>query len=742
MLLRPVLMPILRNPLQGIADGIRNMLAELLGSSQFFAPLTHSLVLARGTGSPTFTRATPATVTDHEGVLRTAIAGEARFEGARRVRNLLTFTEDFSNAVWDKYQCTAPVNAVVGPDGRVTNTLTADANGGQHAVRQSATVVSGSTIIWSVYVKAGTASWVRLQCVSMANANCFFNISSGAVGTAAGCTGTIEAAGGGWYRCSIKGTTSATSGFNQVELADGDNDVNSVVSSGLTAYIWGAQLEDITGRADQTTPSEYVSVGVPSDWAGTDLVTNGTFTTDTTGWTALSGAALSVVSGRLRITNGAVAYGGAQQAITTVVGQKYVFSRDVTAGTIATGIVQIGTSSGTADLYAGGFSGAPLSVEFTATTTTTFIQTYVGDTTNGGYADFDNISVKPAYYHGSFVDGVKCFPTDINGSPIPSSTLLGYQAEGARTNLCLRSEDFTTGWTYASGGTGSAPVVTANQAIAPNGTLTADKIVMTLNGGTTLGDTSTIYQAPATGAGTYTGSLWLKGEVGGEVVLLRHVAGGAYAQLTLTTEWQRFSVTEVRAADNFELVLRGSLGSSNAVTIYAWGAQLELGAFASSYIATTTAAVTRNADVLTYSLSGNMLDTKGWCYAEVTAQGLTPGFNNIIVGDANAGSYPLYLKEATSKGAIYDGATELSFGDAFSVPITTPMKVASTYGGASMSGSVSGSAVGSGAFDGVMNITNIGIGHYGGAGQIFGTIRNVRIGQRQLSASEMQAITA
>ena len=93
MLLRPVLMPILRNPLQGIADGIRNMLAELLGSSQFFAPLTHSLVLARGTGSPTSTRASTDTVMGYgptanpgdDAILLTVAANEARFEGARRI---------------------------------------------------------------------------------------------------------------------------------------------------------------------------------------------------------------------------------------------------------------------------------------------------------------------------------------------------------------------------------------------------------------------------------------------------------------------------------------------------------------------------------------------------------------------------------------------------------------------------------------------------------------------------------
>jgi len=52
--------------------------------------------------------------------------------------------------------------------------------------------------------------------------------------------------------------------------------------------------------------------------------------------------------------------------------------------------------------------------------------------------------------------------------------------------------------------------------------------------------------------------------------------------------------------------------------VYAWGAQVETGSVATSYIPTTTAAVTRNADVVNLSsVSGVIGQTEGTIYAEV-----------------------------------------------------------------------------------------------------------------------------
>ena len=79
---------------------------------------------------------------------------------------------------------------------------------------------------------------------------------------------------------------------------------------------------------------------------GSELVTNGDFTTDASNWTALSGATLSSSSGKLRVANGSANYGKAEQAITTISGKKYVLSLDSFSGTTSDEAqIRIGTSS-------------------------------------------------------------------------------------------------------------------------------------------------------------------------------------------------------------------------------------------------------------------------------------------------------------------------------------------------------------------------------------------------------------
>ena len=63
-------------------------------------------------------------------------------------------------------------------------------------------------------------------------------------------------------------------------------------------------------------------------------------------------------------------------------------------------------------------------------------------------------------------------------------------------------------------------------------------------------------------------------------------------------------------------------------TVNVWGAQLEVGSVATSYIPTTTAAVTRNADVISVSgaVSGSIGQTQGTMYAEVDVRNwVNPG---------------------------------------------------------------------------------------------------------------------
>lgn len=174
--------------------------------------------------------------------------------------------------------------------------------------------------------------------------------------------------------------------------------------------------------------------------------------------------------------------------------------------------------------------------------------------------------------------------------------------EGARTNLCTFGYDLSNAaWTLSNAGAGSNPVVTGNSGVAPDGYTTAAKVVFAAPGaGDESAITSTAFSVTATS--TYTGSIWIKAFAAGDVgktVLFRGVAASAYTSVVLTANWQRVSAAEVAVGSSrsFLIQLRPSSGSSSGtVSCYLWGAQVELGAFASSTIPTLSGSVARTAD--------------------------------------------------------------------------------------------------------------------------------------------------
>jgi len=183
--------------------------------------------------------------------------------------------------------------------------------------------------------------------------------------------------------------------------------------------------------------------------------------------------------------------------------------------------------------------------------------------------------------------------------------------EPSATNLVTYSEDFSNAaWIKSAVGTGVAPVVTLNAAESPDGTNNATKIVFDSGSGTTTDDLSTLEDYFNTTSGTsYTQSIYLKGESGGEKILLRNAGNSSYTTVTLTTEWARYSVTETAALNfgYFSIGLRQGLGGvvmNSKITVYAYGAQVETGSVATSYIPTSggdAAARTRAADDLVIS---------------------------------------------------------------------------------------------------------------------------------------------
>lgn len=168
--------------------------------------------------------------------------------------------------------------------------------------------------------------------------------------------------------------------------------------------------------------------------------------------------------------------------------------------------------------------------------------------------------------------------------------------EPQRTNLITYSEDFSE-WSNLNNA-----VVTDNFIASPDGTQNAAKIVYD-------GTTSGRIEISTTASGTNTQSVYLKTASGTQNVSIG-ASSGDLTEVTVTSDWQRFTHT---GSGSFPRIL-----CDDAATIYVWGAQLEAGSYATSYIKTSGSTVTRNADVCN-NAETTFNDSEGVLYMEIAA---------------------------------------------------------------------------------------------------------------------------
>ncbi len=137
---------------------------------------------------------------------------DARTNIALSSGDLRTLTEGGISA-WVA-QATSAILSGTAPDGNSTLTqITATAGTGDHERIQTVTTTT-NRYTWSVFLKAGTASWALLEIDGSAtNHAAYFNLATGAVGTVeANTTATIEPYGNGCYRCTVVSTDNVTTG--------------------------------------------------------------------------------------------------------------------------------------------------------------------------------------------------------------------------------------------------------------------------------------------------------------------------------------------------------------------------------------------------------------------------------------------------------------------------------------------------------------------------------------------------
>ena len=621
-----------------LPDGGR-LLVENPQAADLDAPLTNSIIPQRGVGAVSYTRATIATVTDHEWVIRNCLSGEARFQGARRVQNLYTYSQDPSNAAWTAVLCAKQSNVTTAPDGTLTaDRVQTNASTALMEMFQNLDVVAWKTYTYSAHVKYHNWRYIQLVGNGLSFGLGYINIDiqTGAITSttawAGNFSGTITSVWNWWYRVSVTATCISTAAAQHLSIAfinnASDVRIAPAIWDGTSGYyIWGIQFEDVTGQSIQT-PSEYVSTNV----------------------------------------------------LTT------------------------------------------------------------------------------APFHGSNVDGVKCFNTTLAWLPISPSTLKGFLCEWTRTNICNYSNIAVAWWGLISS------TRTEKAWIAPDGSTSMVKIIP--NAGT---QSSYAYNLNVTtAASVYTISCYVKADWL-NFVQLRFGAGisSGFANFDLLnwvvgtrSLWTSSGIEPVSAfpwvyriwavtntvlaataAIAIQIVPAANSGTGAPVTwdwvsgVMVWGMQIELWTFPSSYIPTGVSGLTRNIDFLSYNVN-NVINLKWAVYCEIGIN--IPWYTNMswfIIDRWESGRY-LYANNSVTWVSNYDW-TNILVSNIWSSYNGSVAKIATSWNGSTKSIYYGNTVPKTWSYVGTFWTGNINVGSSWN-----GTIRNVKVWKEPPTVAELTSITS
>lgn len=391
----------------------------------------------------TFSRSGTATYLDSNGVLQTAADGVARTSAYRYVggvltgpalrlesaaaTNLVTYSEDFTDASWAKDNSSITANIAVAPDGATTaDKILEDSSTALHVVRQVYSATAGTTYSISKFAKADERELFVIGAYSTTPnvASAVFDLTNGDIEVAAHENGNIVDAVsatidrvGDYYRC----TLTFTSTFSQNLSVFSGPTLRTTTVSDATDYgyagdgssgliIWGAQRETgsiptsyiPTSGATATRSAETLTIAAADmpdyqtpTYIGAELVTNGTFDTDLSGWTA-SDATIAFNSGQLELTYSAFSQRLTQTGLSLTEGNVYAISFDITPNTSV-------NAGGTSFVRLGGSGGGTANISPTTGVTSTIDLVLVAGATSdfeiftylsSGTYLLDNVSVR------------------------------------------------------------------------------------------------------------------------------------------------------------------------------------------------------------------------------------------------------------------------------------------------------------------------------------------------------------
>ena len=353
-------------------------------------------------------------------------------------------------------------------------------------------------------------------------------------------------------------------------------------------------------------------------------------------------------------------------------------------------------------------------------------------------------------------------------NPVSPFACRGLLIEEGRTNLLQRSEEFDNSyWTPTR-----APQPTANAAVSPDGATTADKLIAD----TTATNNHRVDRSPVSlalntiytvsvfaKASEYTGIALGVGLAATQGVNYSLVGAGTATPVSgaghtgtiqqLANGWYRCTATftsDATTANHRVAIYVGQNGTTFSYTgdntsgIFIWGAQLEAGAFPTSYIPTTTSTLVRSADVCSITGANFTSFTK---LGEGTVvvhgdsyQGTTPAFCQFSNDTGGARSFNFQrnastgaLEHSDSGAGIMSVAASPSFPVKFGAARSQALGLQLAYNGIIGLGS---------AYTTNNPQTRMLIGNSSMGLPLNGCIRSIKHFNKKLTNAKLQALTA
>jgi hypothetical protein len=303
--------------------------------------------------------------------------------------------------------------------------------------------------------------------------------------------------------------------------------------------------------------------------------------------------------------------------------------------------------------------------------------------------------------------------------------------EPSRANLATYSEGFSN-WSIISRGV----VVTDNttDVLSPSGKNDASKVEFNA--------ASKILGQSPTLSGNYSGFVYVKGTQGETI---RFNFAGTEENFTLTGGWDKLERTNITATANaFNL---NTYGGATARTIYVYGAQLEAGSYATSYIPTEGSSETRVAEVANGAGNSTVFnDSEGVLYVEISALANDGTSRRISISAGNNNNNNLvsliYGTSNKISPSIYSNGNFQMGGDYTLSDQTQKIKVALKYSSNDAALWVNGVEV---LTDDIVT-TPIGLNQikfeYGnGSNDFYGKCKDLRVYNTALTDTELQNLT-